>query len=105
MIWYFADEAKTTLLWVGATMKAPDGNIYKRELTDDEMYNIWQGEKFKKKEECRQTILSRYKEHDQLNIIRSWDQAKIDEMNTYIDAVLDERKTKWKDADFSQFNS
>lgn len=102
MIWYF-DIDNTTLLGVGATYKASDGEIYKRELTDDEMYLLNKGAKAEKKEECRLTILSLYSATDQMNVLRAGVQEDIDAMNATIDAILEEYRVKGKDADFSLF--
>jgi len=54
-----------------------------------------------KKQECRSKILSKYKEHDQRNIMLSGTEEELNTMRTYIQAVLKEYRDNWKDADFS----
>jgi len=62
-----------------------------------------------KKKECRDFILFKYSESDQQNIqsesLATWDTTKVKEMRDWISWVLDEYRTKWKDADFSKFSS
>lgn len=103
MIAYYNNPEKTELLWIGAVYKAQDGNIYKWEITEDELLQLGKGNIAQKKKECRQTILSKYSETDQINIIRKWNQNEIDIMNNFIDSVLQEYRTNLKDADFSSF--
>jgi hypothetical protein len=58
----------------------------------------------KMKTECRNKIESEYKMHDQINIILSWTEIEKEKMKTYIEACLDEYRTKWKDANFDNIN-
>jgi hypothetical protein len=60
--------------------------------------------KWIKKIDCRNKIESEYKEHDQINIILSWTEIEKTKMKTYIEACLDEYRTKWKDANFDNLN-
>lgn len=75
-------------------------SIVDGELTLTDNDNI---ELNKKRSECREKIEEWYKEHDQINILRSWIQDDIDVMNSWIDPILDEYRTNGVDADFSQF--
>ncbi len=54
--------------------------------------------------ECRQLILDRYSETDQRNCALFWTEQEKEEMSTYIQAMITEYRTKWKDADFSNIN-
>jgi len=61
-----------------------------------------------KKLECQAKILENYSRSDQANItgdsIVSWDDTEFVKMRTFINAMLDEFHTNWKDADFSNIN-
>jgi len=67
--------------------------VEKYVYTDNELKLI-------KKKECREKIESKYKEHDQINVLMSWTTTEKTKMKTYIEACLDEYRTKWKDADY-----
>lgn len=56
-----------------------------------------------KKQECRALIETRYKEHDQLNVLRSGDADAIAEMNNRIDPILAEFRDGQENADFTRF--
>lgn len=73
-----------------------DWKIVEPTKTDEQL-------KEEKKQEARKIIESRYKIHDQVNILARWTQEEIDDMNSYIDWILNEYRTNWKDADFSSF--
>ena len=105
MIWYFNDKDKTELLWMGSVYKSTDWNIYKRELTEDELLGLWKWEVAEKKTECKKLILAKYSDSDQQNIqteaIETGDKTELIAMNTFIKAMINEYKTNWKNADFS----
>lgn len=67
--------------------------------TDEYIKNMTEA----KKNEARRLIEIKYKIHDQINVLARWTQQEIDEMNSYIDWILEEFRTNWKDANFSNF--
>lgn len=109
MIWYFNDSEKTELLWMGSVYKAKDWNIYKRELTEEELLGLGKGELAEKKAECKRLILERYSETDQQNIqteaIATGDTVELEEMRAFITAMITEYQTNWKDADYTTISS
>jgi len=101
MIWYYNDKEKTKLLWVGAVYKADNWNIYKKEITEQEMYDLWKWQKARKSAECRKLILKNYSQTDQNNILAFGTTEEKNTMSNYIQAMITEFQTNWKDADYS----
>jgi len=90
MIGYFNDSEKTQLLGIGAVYKSQDWNIYKRELTDDDLAKIgkWPKAVNKKKEseeiipELVQEIYEALPKTSKDKI----DSKKIDKVKSFIDS-------------------
>lgn len=77
------------------------------EISEPSDYQEKQDQKLKdqKKMECKRLIENKYKQHDQINTLLFGTEKEIDEMKVYIDKVLTEYRTKWKDADYSNLSS
>lgn len=93
MIWYFDDKECTVFLWFGSTIKASDGNIYKRKAKNEDLEQVGLGEAKKKKEEKQKNIISKYSISDQLNMMRGflvWEvtEKELGEMHNHIEGVL-----------------
>jgi len=82
--------------------------IVEWELTYEENDVVLKKLLSEKKLECQTKILENYSRSDQANItgdsIVSWDDTEFVKMRTFINAMLDEFHTNWKDADFSDIN-
>jgi len=96
IVWYIKNNLLVWFVkdWVGWIPKEFD--IIDDTLTDDNITNLVNWGIYK------------YSYTDQQNItwdaIVSWDNTELEKMRVFVNAMLDELHTNWKDADFSEIN-